>query len=108
MKADNKHVDRQVHCAFIYRCYNCGARRVLWVEKGLEEQCNPNLEHKSGLPHKPTPFAIKCPECRKLSLQHTGGTFNSHKFLPAKWGDDLFINDPNSDCGKPVFNWTGE
>ena len=56
-------VQRYVHMAFVYACETCYEKRLMWVEKGLEEMCNPSLKEKSGLPHKPTPFVITCPKC---------------------------------------------
>lgn len=99
---------RFVHGAFGYVCRSCGERRLLWLEKGLEEACNNKLIEPSGLPHKPTPFCIVCPRCRKLEMMHTGGAMYLPTFEPAKKGDDLFINSKKHDCGKPVFDWKGE
>ena len=98
--------ERLVHMAFMYRC-PCGARRLLWIEKGLEEACNTSLKEKSGLPHKPTPFCIRCPECGQF-MNHVFTPFMLEKFEPAKRGDNLFINVEGHECGKPVFNWQGE
>lgn len=98
---------RYVHMAFQYGCQNCGRLRVMWVEKGLEEACNPKLKEKSENPHKPTPFMIRCPDCGNM-MQDVGHRVYLPEFTPAKKGDDLFINSKKYDCGKPVFNWRGE
>lgn len=99
-------VQRYVHMAFAYACKICGEHRLMWIEKGLEEACNPMLKEKSGLPHKPTPFAIRCPNCGGF-MQHVTTPIYLEKFEPARIGDDLFINDENHDCGKSVFGWDG-
>ena len=99
---------RFVHGAFGYVCRSCGERRLLWLEKGLEERCNMKLKEPSGLPHKPTPFCIACPSCGKLDMIHAGGCIYFPEFELAKKGQDLFINSKKYDCGKPVFNWRGE
>lgn len=99
-------VQRYVHMAFVYACPRCGEHRLMWIEKGLEEECNPQLKEKSGLPHKPTPFAIRCPVCGGF-MQHVLTPYYLSKFRPARIGDNLFINDENIDCGHPVFDWDG-
>ena len=98
---------RYVHMAFTYNCQKCGEKKVMWVEKGLEEACNPRLKEKSGLPHKPTPFVIGCPVCGGF-MQHCGGNLYLPVFIPARKGMDLFINSKKNECGKPVFNWGGK
>lgn len=98
---------REVHMAFTYGCTNCLNRETLWIEKGLEESCNPKLREKSGLPHKPTPFMIKCPKCGAF-MYHIATSTQLEKFEPAQIGTNLFINSEEHDCGKPVFNWQGE
>lgn len=104
--AEKIDVKRYVHMAFVYACETCYEKRLMWVEKGLEENCNPSLKKKSGLPHKPTPFVITCPNCGGF-MQHIATPFYLSEFEPAKIGDNLFIIDENHDCGKPVFNWNG-
>ena len=99
-------VQRYVHMAFVYACEKCGKHSMMWIEKGLEEACNPMLKEKSGLPHKPTPFVIRCPECGGF-MRHVATPCYLEKFIPARIGDDLFINDENYDCGKSVFGWDG-
>jgi hypothetical protein len=99
-------VQRYVHMAFLYACESCCERHLMWIEKGLEEACNPKLKEKSGLPHKPTPFVIRCPRCGGF-MRHISTPFCLDKFAPASVGDNLFINDENCECGKPVFCWEG-
>lgn len=78
----------------------------MYLEKGIEEQCNPLLKHPSGLPHKPTPFAIACSECGGIAC-HTG-THWFEDFVEAKKGMSIFMNTKKCDHGKPVFVWGGE
>ena len=99
-------VQRYVHMAFVYACECCYEKRLMWIEKGLEEMCNPSLKEKSGLPHKPTPFVIECPNCGGF-MQHIATPIYLSEFTPAKIGDNLFIDDENHDCGKSVFDWNG-
>lgn len=98
---------RFVHMAFTYGCQNCGKLEVFWIEKGLEEMCNPRLKEKSGLPHKPTPFTIRCPKCGAL-MYHIATPVRLSEFEPAKVGTNLFINNKQYDHGTPVFNWQGK
>ena len=97
---------RYVHMAFVYACEKCCVRRLMWIEKGLEENCNSSLKEKSGLPHKPTPFIIACPECGGF-MKHVLTPICLPEFRHAKIGEDLFINDKNYECGMPCFNWSG-
>lgn len=106
LRKEKVKVQRYVHMAFLYVCEKCGEQRWMWIEKGLEEACNPMLKEKSGLPHKPTPFVIGCPKCGGF-MRHVATPCYLEKFEPAWIGDDLFINDENHDCGKPVFGWDG-
>ena len=98
---------RFYHAVFNYRCSTCGSIASMAVEKGLEERCNPKLKEPSGLPHKPTPFNIACPYCRKGFMFHVSTIWLDH-FEEVRKGDSLFMNTKKSDCGKPVFRWGGE
>ena len=97
---------RYVHMAFVYACEKCGEHRLMWIEKGLEENCNSSLKEKSGLPHKPTPFIIACPECGGF-MRHVLTPIYLPEFRPAKIGEDLFTYDKNYECGMSCFNWSG-
>lgn len=99
--------DKQVHGVFVYMCKSCGQRRCMWLEKGVEEHCNPRLRVRSGLPHKPTPFVIRCPVCRKIDMVHVC-SFYCDEFHPANLGDDIFVYDKDRECAMAVFNWTGK
>lgn len=99
---------RYVHGVFIYDCVSeqCGERRYMYLEQGLEERCNPQLKTPSGKPHKPTPFIIACPKCGGRMQHITSAWYD--EFIEAKKGIDIFMNVKHSDCGKPRFNWGGE
>ena len=95
---------RYVHMVMKYKCDKCMSEANMYVEKGLEENCNRALKVGSGMPHKPVPFAIKCPECEKGFMTDYG--FRSFPdFLIAPDGLNMFINDPGSDHGVPVFGY---
>ena len=94
----------EVHMVMKYRCDKCGNEANMYLEKGLEEECNRRLKTKSGMPHKPVPFCIKCPSCDTGFMEDTG-FMGFPDFLIAKEGLNLFVNDPNSECGIPVFNY---
>lgn len=98
---------RYIHAWFCYACDCCGSRRMIGVEKGLEELCNPKLEKPSGLPHKPTPFVIKCPDCETGFMRHSATHWLSD-FEEAQKGSDIFMNTKHSECGKVRFEWGGE
>lgn len=88
-----------------YKCDRCMNETDMYVEKGLEERCNKAMKVvNSETPHKPVPFAIKCPECEKGFMRDCGFiSFPDFLILPE--GKDLFVNAPDSDCGVPVFNY---
>lgn len=95
---------RYVHMVMKYKCDRCMTEANMYVEKGLEERCNRVMEVSSKMPHKPVPFAIKCPECEKGTMRAYGFT-SLPNFLIAPDGLNLFINDPDSDRGVPVFGY---
>lgn len=97
---------RMVHGMFYYQC-SCGSCHEMFLEKGIEERCNPKLKKLSGLPHKPTPFVIRCPDCKTGVMVHSGVNWLDD-FIEARKGMDLFMNVKSLDHGKPVFNWSGE
>ena len=98
---------RFVHGIFFYCCENCRSVHLIYVEKGLEEQCNPVLENPSRKPHKPTPFVVKCPDCNTGRMFHQGTKW-FEQFQEAKKGCDIFMNVKKEDCGKVRFKWGGE
>lgn len=98
---------RFVHGVFLYVCQKCNDSKLLWLEKGIEEQCNPDLKHPSGRPHKPTPFMISCPNCKTGMMIHTGTNWLAD-WMEARKGMNLFMNVKSCDCGKARFNWGGE
>lgn len=95
---------RLVHMAMVYVCRSCGEVRTMFVEKGLEENCNLKLKNPSGLPHKPTPYCIKCPKCGELNMCDTGNYNYSPEFIEASPNWNLFINSEEHDCGQAVFH----
>ena len=95
---------RYVHMVMKYKCDRCMNEANMYVEKGLEERCNRVMKVGSGMPHKPVPFAIECPECGEWTMRAYGFT-SFPDFLIAPDGLNLFINDPDSDSGVPVFGY---
>ena len=95
---------RYVHMVMKYKCDRCMSETNMYVEKGLEERCNRFMKVGSGMPHKPVPFAIKCTECEEGTMRAYGFT-SFPDFLIAPDGLNLFINDPDSDHGVPVFGY---
>lgn len=95
---------RYVHMVMKYKCDRCMSETNMYVEKGLEERCNRAMKISSGMPYKPVPAFIKCPECEKgFMMDH--GFISFPDFLIAPDGLNLFINDPDSDRGVPVFGY---
>lgn len=46
-----------VHEAMMYKCEKCGSEWWMFVEIGLEQP---------GPDHKPTPFTVMCPVCKRV------------------------------------------
>lgn len=98
---------REVHATMFYVCSKCGHSKYMFLEKGLEERCNHNLKVKSGMKHKPVPFIIRCPRCKSLAMSDHGMN-GLPKFAVMCDGMNVFLNQPDSDCGVPVFNYKEE
>lgn len=95
---------REIHMYMKYKCEKCGHEVIMYLEKGLEEECNRNLVEKSGMPHKPVPFAIGCPKCN-TGFMTDRGFCGLPNFFPAKPGMNLFINTPDCEHGVPIFDY---
>lgn len=86
-----------VHAAFRYRCEKCGMGVDMFCETGIEEQ-------NDGDRHKPTPFMIGCPFCKKGFMQDISGICRSPNGpVPLPTGASYFANKPDKDCGQPIF-----
>lgn len=95
---------RYVHMVMRYKCDKCMNEADMYVEKGLEEDSNRTLKVKSRVPYKPIPFIIKCPQCRD-GFMSDHGFIGFPDLLIVPEGLDLFINEPDSKYGKPVFGY---
>lgn len=93
-----------VHGAFVYVCTDCAAHTTMMLDMGVEEMCNPRLASgKSQRPHKPSPFTIKCPQCGGFATHTQTVWFEAPRPLSA--GRNVFLYDPDHNCGRAVYNW---
>ena len=92
---EKKHVTRR---GMHYKCESCGCETVMWLEKGLEE---------GGPMQKPVPFAIRCKACGEFwhGMRHVAWNDDIRlpDYRPIVGHFDYFRNDPDHDCGIPVF-----
>lgn len=89
-----------VHGAMVYGCQDCGARWLMYLEKGLEEEGDPD--------RKPVPFGIICPYCKGFHAFDISGYLkipeDGYQELPKD--ASYFENLPDRDCGKPCISPT--
>ena len=103
--------DHIIHGYMVYRCENCAAIYVMWLEKGLED---PTDDEKTGM-HKPVPFGFTCPACGGMAT-HTlwslgkdslGKNYKSYQKYVEQSNRliyrNFFWNDPTTDCGVPII-----
>lgn len=85
-----------VHGGMVYGCHDCGARFVMFLERGLEEDCKDR---------KPVPFAIICPFCHGFHAYDISGLLPlpDGKYAELPEGESYFANMPKRDCGVPVY-----
>lgn len=87
-----------VHGAMVYGCQDCGARWLMYLEKGLEEEGNPE--------RKPVPFGIMCPYCKGFHAFDISGYLKIPKkgYVELPKDASCFENVPDRDCGKPLIS----
>lgn len=89
-----------VHGAMVYGCHDCGARFLMYLEKGLEEENDPE--------RKPVPFGIICPYCKGFHAFDISGYLRipEEGYVELPKDASCFENVPDRDCGKPMISPT--
>lgn len=87
-----------VHGAMVYGCQDCNARWLMYLEKGLEEEGDPD--------RKPVPFGITCPYCKGFHAFDISGYLKIPEdgYVELPKDASCFENVPDRDCGKPLFS----
>ena len=86
-----------IHGCMVYGCNDCGARFVMYLERGLEEEgCKDR---------KPVPFGTICPFCHGFHAYDISGLLHlpEGKYAELPEGESYFANKPERDCGVPVY-----
>ena len=84
-----------VHEAMLYRCEKCGSEWWMFVEVGLEQP---------GPDHKPTPFTVMCPVCKRgLAMDISGPVDIPGGLMELIPGESYFANVKKCDCGMPIY-----
>ncbi len=89
------------HMTMTYECNTCGESTVMYLEQGLEDASVPAKYHK------PVPFAILCPRCKKGSAYHIHWHLDKHfnnLVKKDKSTINYFADKRGEECGVPVFN----
>ena len=85
-----------VWAVMTYRCKDCGAERLMYLEN--------TLERHNGENHKPVPFGIRCPKCGGFHCYDDLLLFRElPKERPLRSHESYFKDDPKFDCGVPVY-----
>lgn len=89
-----------VHGAMLYECKCCGNVFQMWLEKGLEDKKQDEINPSS---HKPVPFCIGC-LCGGMA-KHIAWQNDIHldEYRPLKENENYFENTDDENCGVPHF-----
>lgn len=89
-----------VHGAMLYQCECCGRIFQMWLEKGLEDRKQDEINPCS---YKPVPFCIDClcgGIAKHISWQND---IYLEEYRPLKENENYFENSPESNCGISHF-----
>lgn len=93
-----------VHSAMHYKCEACGTVFQFWLEKGLEDRKQDEINPQS---HKPVPFCIGC-LCGGTAKHFAWGSdIKLDDYRPLKEDENYFENTENEDCGVSHFRNDG-
>lgn len=93
-----------VHMAMHYQCEVCGNIYKFWLEKGLEDKKQDEINPKN---HKPVPFAIPC-MCGGTAMHIAWGSdeiLDDYRLLADN--ENYFENTDEYDCGISHFRNDG-
>lgn len=93
-----------VHSAMYYKCKTCGTTFQIWLEKGLEDKKQDEVNPEN---HKPVPFCIDC-LCGGIA-QHIAWErdIELNDYRPLKGDENYFENTEDEDCGVSHFRNNG-
>lgn len=93
-----------VHTAMHYKCEVCGTIFQFWLEKGLEDRKQDEINPKN---HKPVPFCIGC-LCGGTAQHFAWGSdIKLDDYRPLKEDENYFENTEDEDCGVSHFRNDG-
>lgn len=84
-----------VHKSMIYVCECCGQKFKFFLEKGLEDENQDELNPKG---HKPVPFTAPC-LCGGTLVHKFWGMDESFDYMPLEENENYFENTMEHDCG---------
>lgn len=92
--------DILVHMAMHYKCEECGRVFKFWLEKGLEDRKQDEINPES---HKPVPFAIQC-LCGGTAKHFAWNQdINLTDYRLLGENENYFENKEDEDCGVSHF-----
>lgn len=93
-----------VHSAMYYKCKVCGTIFQFWLEKGLEDRKQDEINPQN---HKPVPFCIGC-LCGGIAQHFAWGSdIRLDDYRPLGEDENYFENTEDSDCGVSHFRNEG-
>lgn len=93
-----------VHAAMHYKCEVCGTIFQFWIEKGLEDRKQDEINPKN---HKPVPFCIAC-LCGGTAQHFAWGSdIRIDDYRELKEDENYFENTETEDCGVSHFRNNG-
>lgn len=93
-----------VHTAMHYKCEACGTVFQFWLEKGLEDRKQDEINREN---HKPVPFCIGC-LCGGIAQHFAWGSdISLDDYRPLEEYENYFENTEYEDCGVAHFRNEG-
>lgn len=93
-----------VHMAMHYKCEVCGNVYKFWLEKGLEDRKQDEINPEM---HKPVPYAIPC-LCGGTATHFAWGNDEElEDYRPLEQNENYFENSEKCDCGISHFRNSG-
>lgn len=93
-----------VHTLMHYQCVVCENIYNFWLEKGLEDKIQDEIEPDK---HKPVPFTIPCLCGGTAKHVAWGSDVRLDEYVPLCENDNYFENIESEDCGIPHFRNEG-
>lgn len=93
-----------VHSAMYYKCEVCGTIFQFWLEKGLEDKKQDEINLQS---HKPVPFCIGCLCGGTAEHIAWGSDIELDDYRPLSENENYFENKEDESCGVSHFRNKG-